>query len=402
MPYVETLWNQQTPIERVHPYLARHAQCEVAVIGGGIAGALCAWHLRQAGHEVALVTRSAVGMGATAASGGILRFDHEDGMQFLIKKLGSNDALEAYRTQQAAVAGLERMIDGREDACGFARRIAISYVTGRAEAEQLKGDFELLARSGFNVAWLDRAAAGTMFSFPVQGAILYHAGAAEVDPYRLTNLLIADSLSDGMRVYEYTEVKTIQPLPSGVLLTTGLGQSLRVKAAVVATGEPPLALRPYLSTWRTYSLSTLSMGSPQGWGSRALLRHDREGLNLRTVGDSMLISGQNAPALSRASALAPARKRDILRYAWLENALKTMFPAMAGGVRAGYRFSARFSRAADGLPVIGPVPDRPGVYTVSGYGLDGATAGLIAGRLLVSWLKGDQPALGRLYAETRL
>ncbi len=402
MPFVETLWNQRTPIARVHPYLSRDMQCEVAVIGGGLAGALCAWHLREAGHEVALFTRGAVGFGATSASAGILRFDCEDGLQDLMRKVGPNDALDAYRAAQSAVAGLERILGGRAEACAFARRPAVTYATGRREAAKLRGDFELLARAGFNVAWLDRQSAGAMFSFPAEGAILYHAGAAEADPFRLTQLLIEDAMHTGMRVYEYTDIASVHPLGSGVLLKTGLGISARAKAAVVATGRPPDSLRPYVSTWRVYTISTLDFGAMQGWGQRALLRRDREGLDLRTVGESALISGQHTPAFGGREGVAPRRKRDILRYAWLEDALEAMFPMMKGVEKPGYRFSALYARTRDGLPIIGPVEGMPGVYTVSGYGQDGSVAGVIAGRLLVSYLRGDRPTAGRLYSAERL
>lgn len=402
MPFVETLWNQSTPIERAYPYLTRDAQCEVAVVGGGVAGALCAWSLRQAGHEVALLTRSAIGYGATSASSGILRFDHEEGVQELIRRVGPQDAIEVHRARQAAVAGLERIIGSRAEACGFLRRPALTYAADKQEAARLQGDFTLLSRAGFNVAWLDRGSAAIHFSFPVEGAILFHAGAAEVDPYRLTRLLAQDGVQSGMRIFEYSEVTSLMPLPSGVLLKTSLGISLRAKAVVLATGEPPLSLRPHMSSWRTYSLSTLSTASMQGWGMRALIRRAGEDLHLRTVSDALFACGRSAPVLSRAQGPSSRRKRDILRYAWLEDAAKTMFPLMSSGLSPAYRFSAVAARTSDGLPVIGPSEENPGVYSVSGYGLDGAVAGVIAGRMLAGWLKGEQPALARLFSQERL
>jgi glycine/D-amino acid oxidase-like deaminating enzyme len=146
----------------------------------------------------------------------------------------------------------------------------------------------------------------------------------------------------------------------------------------------------------------MSFGAVEGWGQRALLRRGAEGVNLRTVGESAMISGQITPVLSRAQDAQPHRARDFLRYARLEDALGGMFPMMKGAAKPGYRFSAVMFRTADGLPIIGPAEGMPGIYTVCGYGADGATAGVIAGRLLTSYLRGDKPSAGKLYGMERL
>ena len=53
------------------PWLDRNTTCEVAIIGGGIAGAMAAYKFSKAGIKVALVSSSPVGYSTTSASEGV-------------------------------------------------------------------------------------------------------------------------------------------------------------------------------------------------------------------------------------------------------------------------------------------------------------------------------------------
>lgn len=64
-------------------------------------------------------------------------------------------------------------------------------------------------------------------------------------------------------------------------------------------------------------------------------------------------------------------------------------------------FEGQSIATLDELPVIGPLMEAPGVFTVCAYGMDGGVAGVLAGRLLLSWLRGEQPPLGELYSPNR-
>ena len=55
---------------------ARH----VCVLGAGIIGLATAWQLQQAGHQVTVVDRTAVGAGASGANGAQLSYAYTDAM----------------------------------------------------------------------------------------------------------------------------------------------------------------------------------------------------------------------------------------------------------------------------------------------------------------------------------
>ena len=80
------------------PALAGDLACEVAVIGGGITGALIADHLQAAGHEVAVIEQGEIGWGSTAASTALLQYEIDTPLLDLANRVGAQDAaLEGFR-----------------------------------------------------------------------------------------------------------------------------------------------------------------------------------------------------------------------------------------------------------------------------------------------------------------
>lgn len=58
-----------------YPTLKQDLVCGVAVIGGGITGALVAYHLIQAGVDTVLVDKRDIGHGSTSASTSLLQYE---------------------------------------------------------------------------------------------------------------------------------------------------------------------------------------------------------------------------------------------------------------------------------------------------------------------------------------
>src|SRR5690242_721479 len=89
-------WGQVDAEPRPYPVLDRDLRCDVAILGGGITGALVAYHLVRAGVDVVLLEGDRVGRGSTSASTGLLQYELDVGLVPLIQLYGSERGNRAY------------------------------------------------------------------------------------------------------------------------------------------------------------------------------------------------------------------------------------------------------------------------------------------------------------------
>src|SRR5204863_3626562 len=86
-----------------YPSLQQNIATDVAIIGGGISGALTAWYLSQAGFDVVVVDRRHIGMGSTAASTSLLQYEIDVPLYELINKIGEKNATRSYHLCREAI-----------------------------------------------------------------------------------------------------------------------------------------------------------------------------------------------------------------------------------------------------------------------------------------------------------
>lgn len=91
-----TFWPINSGLIRSYPSLNADLECEVLVLGAGITGALCAFHLTKAGMDVAVMDKRDVASGSTSASTAMLQYEIDTPLTELIAKMGKADAERSY------------------------------------------------------------------------------------------------------------------------------------------------------------------------------------------------------------------------------------------------------------------------------------------------------------------
>lgn len=107
----------------------RSEACDVAVVGGGVSGALIALTLARAGLDVVVVDRRQPGLGSTAASTAMIQYEIDTPLRELRDKIGARRAIRAYRRSLKAVADLKALIAAEKIHCDWRDRDAV-YLAG--------------------------------------------------------------------------------------------------------------------------------------------------------------------------------------------------------------------------------------------------------------------------------
>lgn len=117
-----------TPTRRFPP-LRGHRSVDVAVVGGGITGALIANAFAGEGISVAVLERGDVGSGSTVASSALLLQEPDQGLAQLVKRYGRAAGLRIWHLSHEAVRDLVQTLRRKRIDCDLVQRDAIYYAT---------------------------------------------------------------------------------------------------------------------------------------------------------------------------------------------------------------------------------------------------------------------------------
>lgn len=360
-------WTASAKILNQYPYLYEDISCEVAIVGGGITGALCAYQLQKAGVDTVLLDSGLFGHGSTASSSSILQYDYDYELTGLKDLIGLEKAVRIYRACVRGLDEIERITKDLGANVGFARRDSFYYTTCEYGAEQMKHEYLLRRHHDFPVEFLDSVKAAERFSFRV-GAGIYTAGmAGEIDPYRFTSALISEAVTLGMRAYENTLIESVTPDIDGITLETKTSHKIRAKKMVNATGISAAMENGHIVQPRTtFCIVTAPVEDFSGWYNRCIIRDDGNPyIYLRTLPDNrILIGGLDSRFIDNNGRIAGFIKAPIsvrMKYNVLEEKLISMMTGI-DGITPEYCFSNTSGDTGDGLPYVGTKPGYPNVY----------------------------------------
>ncbi|MCE9553981.1 MAG: FAD-binding oxidoreductase [Planctomycetes bacterium] len=390
----DSIWQKSAEQALVAPVLQGEHSCEVAVLGGGVTGALIADRLVQAGVNTALVDMRELGTGSTAASTGLLQYEIDTPLCELVKKVGENHAVAAYRRGLTAIDEIEAITQALGDSCSFSRRDSLYFASHWWHFRRLNQEYECRRHFGFDVSLLSRTQLAEQSTLRSAAAIRSR-GDGQIDPFRFTKALLRRAQQGGLKAFARSEVSEIDEQPTRVTLRTAEG-SIAARHIVYATGY---GSHRYLkedegSLHCTYAVASEPLTTTAGWPEGSLVWETaRPYFYARQTADGRAIIGGEDTLFSS------DHKRESLierKAAALVQRFEKLFPQIL--FRTACAWAGTFGESKDGLAYIGQVPGRPSAYFAIGYGGNGITFSAIAARLITDlYLKrpNDDAALFR-------
>ncbi|HEX2684401.1 MAG TPA: FAD-dependent oxidoreductase, partial [Ferruginibacter sp.] len=217
-----------------YPKLESSYTADVVVMGGGISGALAAYHLVQAGVDCLVVDARTIGLGSTCASTSLLQYEIDTPLYRLKDMVGLKNAVRSYQYCTEAIHSLGR-IAGEIKFPDFEYKPSLYLAAYKKDLHPLQEEFTIRKTHGFKVEYLDQAAVKEQFGIESPGAILSEV-AAQTNAYTFTHALLQHALSGGLKVFDRTPITRIVHHKNGVTLTSPNGCTLKAKKLVYATG----------------------------------------------------------------------------------------------------------------------------------------------------------------------
>lgn len=393
-------WAVRNGLMHAFPRLEHDLRCNVAVVGGGITGALIASEFAAHGHDVAVIEQRDIGWGSTAASTALLQYEIDTHLVDLAKKIGEDDAVLAYRACVASVAALEALLPQLGDV-GYRKSDSLYFASRARDRRALRHEFEARARHEFDVQWLDAGAVRERYGFDTAAAIL-NRPAAGVDPYRFAMALLRRLETAGVGVYDRSQVDAIEPRARDVLLRLGNGATIIARHVVLAAGYATQQWLPkrVAKNRSSYALISdpLDSGPLDAFRTTMAWETARPYLYFRITPDNRLLVGGEDDAVD-----IPARrdKRVPKKAAKLLKRMRELFPE-AAAVPA-FSWAGTFAETEDGLPFFGPHRALgPRVHYAMAYGGNGITYSMLGAGLLRALVERRAHPLAKLFSFARV
>lgn len=398
-------------------------QPRVVVVGGGIVGVACAYELVRRGAQVMVLERHVLGAGASFGNAGTVSAGHPplnkpgrvrkallqmtDPTSPLYVEPSWNPELWRWLADFArnctskrveecmstlaplglkALQSFDELVEEERIDCGYRRDGYFDVCSSEEGLAEARHEARLIRRFGFSPEALDGDAlrqAEPALSQDVRGGVFYPE-ARTLDPHRFLHGLASAARRLGAGIKEGAEVRALdldQDRVRGVHLFDE--QYVEADAVVLATGPFSLKLARKLGT-------RLPVEPGKGYhrdlkvgpGSSPPLRIACV-LNERSVFCTPMNGFVRYAGTMEFSGFNLTMRRDRLEQ--ITRSAKEYLPEL-GTEEVVSEWCGLRAVSADGLPMVGPLPDVKGLIVATGHGMLGLTLGPVTGEIVADWV----------------
>jgi len=382
-------WVKTSP-KRSYPALDRTLRCEVAVIGGGIAGLSAALELKRRGAEVMLIEARHIGAGTTGYTTAKLTSLHGLAYSDLIK---THDEQVARAYGEANEWGVRRIAENVERLgidCDFRPKPNYTYTLESDGVGQIEDEVAAATRVGLPASLVMEL---PELPFGIAAAVRFD-DQAEFHPLKYLAAVAEEFDGDRCRLFERSRVTQVRSGGAGWRLQAG-GGKVEAEHVIVASHLPVLDRGLYFARThpeRSYVLlAELEGDVPQGM----YLSDESPAHSLRSVpradrGEYLMVGGESHKAGQSDAAERHGSLEDWARGQFLVRSI----PA---------RWASQDNMPADGLPFIGklaPFWDR--LWTATGFKKWGLAIGTASGRILADLIEGTDNDWAPAFSPSRI
>ncbi len=389
----EAFWLLKNGILNSYPTLQESINCEIAVVGAGITGALISHALHQAGYDTVVIDKRDVGTGSSSATTSMLQYEIDTPLVDLAGMIGENEAVECYKAGIESIRILDELVKSEDLNCGFELKKSLQVSHSKKNIKNVEKEFRLRKKHGFNARWLTSEEIKEKYKMESYPGILSDEGAS-VDAFQFAHELFYKNSKRGLRIYDHTPIKEIKYGDKVEILTEN-DYTVTCNRVVFCSGFEALSMfkKKYADIVTTFAcVSEQNINLYDELKDILIWDTDNPYIYMRTTDDKrLLIGGEDIPyKFSGLTDKLKNKKADKLM-----KKIHELFPTIK--FIEDYNWAGAFGVTKDGLPYIGEHPDFKNAIFVLGLGGNGITFSVQGMELVLKILAGQNDSLLHYY-----
>ena len=197
--------------EQRFPALQSNVECDVAIVGGGLAGLSAAIELADRGFSVVVLEAREVGWGASGRNGGQAIAGLACDQDVIEGQLGSEAARRVWDMTMEAIRLIGERIDRFDIDCDW-RAGYMSLAVNERKARDLRNWHEQMASAyGYATTWIAPKDLPQWIASPRFHSGLFDAASGHLHPLKYSLGLARAAASLGVRIFENTAALSLEP-----------------------------------------------------------------------------------------------------------------------------------------------------------------------------------------------
>lgn len=364
---MNSVWTKNSDLPKFSS-LQEDKETDVLIIGGGMAGILCAYMLTEAGVDCILVEANTICSGITKNTTAKITSQHGLVYNKIIREFPDETArlyLEANQFALDKYAEICSVID-----CDF--EVKDSFVYSINNKKIIDDEIKALGKIGYKAQFTK----DLPLPFPVAGAVKFK-NQAQFNPLKFTA-----SIAKNLNIYEHTKV---QQLTEHTALTPN--GNIRAKKIIVATHFPTdnkhgsYFLKMYQH--RSYVIALENAPDVRGM----YVDEAEKGMSFRNYNNLLLIGGGDHRTGKKGG-----NWKELRRFAG------RYYPE----AKERYFWATQDCMTLDGIPYIGQYSkNTPDFYVATGFNKWGMTSSMVAASILTDLVIGKKNKYEKVFSPSR-
>ena len=380
-----------------YPTLNEDLKLEVAIVGGGMTGLLCAHLLHQKGVKTAIIEADRILQGTTGHTTAKITSQHGLIYSKIKNQISEEIAKQYAEANESAIRTIEKIAKENNIECDFIQQSSYVYTLLDDYVDKISDEAKVASTLGIPATYLEELP----LPFPIKAAVRFE-NQAQFHPRKFLLALAKNFTQSGGQIFEQSRVVDIEE-DGKYVLTTDQGKKVFAEKVIIASHYPFYNKHGLYFTRiypeRSYVIAIKAKGIYPGG---MYITAEDPGRSLRSQssdnGELIFVGGEHHKT---------GQGEDTVKH---YDALVDFANANFSVVDMPYRWSTQDCMTLDGLPYVGHfTSNTPNLYIATGYGKWGMTNSMASSMILrdliidgkSAWQDAYNPSRETLIASTK-